>query len=84
MRSVQSLFSTVMRIRNSHGFASQTDSRESDSDSQVFLIYCANRPTIGASYVVWTQYICDADSRFAWIRKPSGFARMRHPFAHAH
>ena len=28
---------SVMRIRNSHGFASQADSRESDSDSQAFL-----------------------------------------------
>ena len=27
----------VMRIRNSHGFAHETDSRESDSDSQAFL-----------------------------------------------
>ena len=30
----------VMRIRNSHGFAVETDSRESDSDSQAFLIVC--------------------------------------------
>ena len=30
----------VMRIRTSHGFAGQADSRQADSDSQAFLILC--------------------------------------------
>ena len=30
----------VMRTRNSQGFASRADARESDSDSQAFLILC--------------------------------------------
>ena len=29
-----------MRIRDSRGFANETDSRESDSDSQAFLMLC--------------------------------------------
>ena len=55
----------MTRIRNSHGFASQADSRESDIDSQAFLIlYEPPYHSIGASYVVWAQNICNADSQF--------------------
>ena len=34
------IFFPLMRIRNSHGLASQADLRESDSDSQAFLTLC--------------------------------------------
>ena len=62
-----------LSIRNSQRFAHLTDSRESDPDSQCFLIFCGSTRTRLPRLRI--------DSQFALIRKLNGFARIRSAIA---
>ena len=48
-----------MVSRNSHGFANETDLRESGSDSQACLLL-SESPCHRRSYVAWAQFTCTA------------------------
>jgi len=73
-----------MRIRNSHGFANETDWRESDSNTQAFLILCES-PWQRRFIRVGTLH--DYSSPVMRIRNSHGFASQddsRESDTHSH
>ena len=76
----------MMRIRNSHGFANKMDLRESDNDSQAFLILCES-PCRRRFIRVGTVFLHEYSSPVMRIRNSHGFAGQadsRESDTHAH